>query len=71
MSEFRGPVKNKKMLLGLGLDMAIAVAVAVAVFNTRSVKGEVIFTQRKGGILVEATFTQLEGLHGFHIPSNL
>jgi len=53
------------MLLGLGLDMA------VAVFNTRSVKGEVIFTQRKGGIEIQATFTQLEGLHGFHIPSNL
>jgi len=40
---------------------------AVAVFNTRSVKGEVIFTQRKSGIAIEATFTQLEGLHGFHI----
>ena len=40
---------------------------AVAVFNTRLVKGEVIFTQRKGGIAIEATFTQLEGFHGFHI----
>lgn len=51
--------------------MAVAVSrantAAVAVFNTRSVKGEVIFTQRKGGIVVDATFTQLEGLHGFHI----
>jgi Cu-Zn family superoxide dismutase len=42
-------------------------ASAVAVFNTRSVKGEVLFTQRKGGIVIEATFTQLVGLHGFHI----
>ena len=32
-----------------------------------SLKGEVIFTQRKGGIEIQATFTQLEGLHGFHI----
>jgi Cu-Zn family superoxide dismutase len=40
---------------------------AVAVFATRSVKGEVVFKQRKGGVEVNATFTQLSGNHGFHI----
>jgi Cu-Zn family superoxide dismutase len=40
---------------------------AVAVFATRSVKGEVVFKQRKGGVEVNATFTQLAGNHGFHI----
>lgn len=40
---------------------------AVAVFNTRSVKGTVVFTQRKLGVHVEAVFTTLAGLHGFHI----
>jgi Cu-Zn family superoxide dismutase len=40
---------------------------AVAVFATRSVKGEVTFKQRKGGVEVNATFTQLAGNHGFHI----
>lgn len=40
---------------------------AVAVFATRSVKGEVLFKQRKGGVEVNATFTQLSGNHGFHI----
>jgi len=40
---------------------------AVAVFATRSVKGEVVFKQRKGGVEVNATFTQLVGNHGFHI----
>jgi len=41
---------------------------AVAVFNTRSVKGEVTFTDKKAGLLVEAIFTKLPpGEHGFHI----
>jgi len=41
---------------------------AVAVFNTRSVKGEVVCTQKKGGVAVEAKFTVLPaGEHGFHI----
>jgi Cu-Zn family superoxide dismutase len=40
---------------------------AVAVFATRSVKGDVVFKQRKGGVEVNATFTQLAGNHGFHI----
>lgn len=41
---------------------------AVAVFNTRSVKGEVTFTDKKGGLAVEAVFTKLPpGEHGFHI----
>jgi Cu-Zn family superoxide dismutase len=41
---------------------------AVAVLNTRSVEGEVLFTQRKGGIYIEAEFKKLpNGLHGFHI----
>ena len=40
---------------------------AVAVFNTRLVKGEVVFTQKKSGVEIQATFTQLKGLHGFHI----
>jgi superoxide dismutase, Cu-Zn family len=40
---------------------------AVAVFNTRSVQGEVTFTDRKGGLYISATFTKLAGNHGFHI----
>lgn len=41
---------------------------AVAVFKTRSVQGDVIFTDRKSGLYIEATFTRLpEGKHGFHI----
>ena len=40
---------------------------AVAVFATRSVKGDVVFKQRKGGVEVNATFTHLAGNHGFHI----
>jgi Cu/Zn superoxide dismutase len=40
---------------------------AVAVFNTRSVQGEVIFTERKSGVHIEAMFSRLSGLHGFHI----
>jgi Cu-Zn family superoxide dismutase len=40
----------------------------VAVFNTRSVKGEVVFTQHKTSVVVKAIFTHLpEGEHGFHI----
>lgn len=40
----------------------------VAVFDTRSVKGDVIFTDVRGGVLVEATFSELPtGDHGFHI----
>jgi len=43
-------------------------ASAVAVFKTRSVKGEVLFTDRKNGLHIEAFFTQLPpGEHGFHI----
>ena len=41
---------------------------AVAVFSTRSVKGTVLFSNRKNGLHIEAEFTQLpKGLHGFHI----
>ncbi len=40
---------------------------AVAVFNTRSVQGEVTFTDRKGGLYIAATFTKLAGSHAFHI----
>lgn len=40
---------------------------AVAVFATRSVKGEVVFKQKKSAVEVNATFTQLSGNHGFHI----
>ena len=40
---------------------------AVAVFNTRLVKGEVVFTQKKSGVEIQATFTHLKGIHGFHI----
>jgi Cu-Zn family superoxide dismutase len=41
---------------------------AVAVLNTRSVEAEILFTQRKGGIYIEAEFKKLpNGLHGFHI----
>ena len=43
-------------------------SVCVAVFNTRSVKGVVLFTNRKNGLHIEAEFTQLpKGKHGFHI----
>jgi len=43
-------------------------AQAVAVFNTRSVKGDVSFTNKGASILVEAVFTKLPpGEHGFHI----
>jgi Cu-Zn family superoxide dismutase len=40
---------------------------AIAVLNTRSVQGEVTFSDRKSGLYVEATFTKLIGSHGFHI----
>lgn len=41
---------------------------AVAVFDTRSVKGDVVFTNTRNGVVVVATFTQLPGgEHGFHI----
>lgn len=41
---------------------------AVAVFNTRRVKGVVTFSDRKNGLYIEATFTELPlGEHGFHI----
>jgi Cu-Zn family superoxide dismutase len=41
---------------------------AVAVFNTRSVKGEVVFSDKKDSVTVEATFSKLPtGEHGFHI----
>jgi len=40
---------------------------AVAVFNTRSVKGEVTFSDRKSGLYIVANFTELSGSHGFHI----
>jgi Cu-Zn family superoxide dismutase len=40
----------------------------VAVFNTRSVKGVVLFNNRKSGLHIQAEFTQLpKGKHGFHI----
>ena len=40
----------------------------VAVFSGRSVKGEVIFTQRGKDVTIKATFTELPaGKHGFHI----
>lgn len=43
-------------------------ATAVAVFNTRSVKGNVLFTDKKNGLHIKAEFTQLpNGAHGFHI----
>ena len=41
---------------------------AVAVFTTRSVQGEVVFSDRKAGLYIEAVFTKLpKGNHGFHI----
>ena len=52
---------------GAGAGSVCKGAGAVALFNTRSVKGTVVFTQRKLGVHIEAVFTMLEGLHGFHI----
>jgi Cu-Zn family superoxide dismutase len=41
---------------------------AVAVIESSKVKGEVLFTQRKGGVSVDYVFRKLPpGLHGFHI----
>ena len=41
---------------------------AVAVFNTPSVKGEVVFTNTPKSLRIDATFTKLPlGDHGFHI----
>lgn len=41
---------------------------AVAVLETPKVKGEVCFSQKRGGVEMECTFTRLPpGLHGFHI----
>lgn len=41
---------------------------AVAVIESSKVKGEVLFTQRKGGVSVDYVFPKLPpGLHGFHI----
>ena len=41
---------------------------AVAVFTGRSVQGEVVFSDRKAGLYIEAVFTKLpKGKHGFHI----
>lgn len=41
---------------------------AVAVFQTPNVIGEVLFSQRKNGVVVKSTFTKLPaGKHGFHI----
>lgn len=43
-------------------------ASAVCVFDTPGVKGEVLFLQRKNGIVVQSTFTKLPpGKHGYHI----
>lgn len=41
---------------------------AVAVFNSRSVKGTVLFSNKKNALYIQAEFTQLpKGPHGFHI----
>lgn len=41
---------------------------AVAVLRESQVVGDVVFSQRKGGVFIEAVFTRLPpGLHGFHI----
>ena len=41
---------------------------AVAILDTPKVQGEVCFFQKKGGVLLEATFPRLPpGEHGFHI----
>lgn len=43
-------------------------AQASAVFNTSTVKGEVLFYQRQNGVVLKTTFTKLPpGKHGFHI----
>lgn len=43
---------------------------AIALFQESSVKGEVLFHQRKNGVVIMAKFTKLpdgHGKHGFHI----
>lgn len=46
----------------------MVLAAAVSLFDTPKVKGEVLFYQRKNGVVIVATFTQLPpGKHGFHI----
>lgn len=41
---------------------------AVACFRDPNVKGDVLFTQKQGGIEINALFTKLpKGEHGFHI----
>ena len=43
---------------------------AVAVFNTPTIKGEVVFSQDGKDTVIQATLTQLPpGMHGFHIHS--
>jgi Cu-Zn family superoxide dismutase len=41
---------------------------AVATLDTPTIKGNVCFYQKRGGVEIQAVFTQLPpGLHGFHI----
>lgn len=41
---------------------------AVACFQSPTIQGEVVFTPKRGGLAVTATFTKLpNGEHGFHI----
>jgi Cu-Zn family superoxide dismutase len=41
---------------------------AVACFQSPTIQGEVVFTPKRGGVAVVATFTKLPpGEHGFHI----
>ena len=41
---------------------------AVACFQSPTIQGEVVFTPKRGGLAVVATFTKLpKGEHGFHI----
>ena len=43
-------------------------ASAVCVFRSDTVKGDVLFFQRKNGVLIQSTFTKLPaGKHGYHI----
>ncbi len=44
------------------------VAVAVCLFDTPTVVGEVLFYQRKNGVVVKSVFSKLPpGKHGYHI----
>ena len=46
----------------------MVLASAVCVFQTPLVKGEVLFYQRKNGVVLKSNFTQLpQGKHGYHI----